>query len=80
LDLCNVLNYLEGIGIGINEGLYDKDIVRAYLGTIIVGTVEEYITSGIAARAERDGVRSDPDEFARITELAKEWRNGDAET
>lgn len=75
LELWTVMNYLEGIAIGVDERLYDKTIVHSYLGTIIVGTVDEYLVSGLAERADHmESTERDPDEFGGITELANEWR------
>lgn len=42
-DIKHLLNYLDGIAIGIHQGLYDPDIVFDNLNTIMIDAVDEFI-------------------------------------
>ena len=39
LEMSTILNYLEGIAIGVEQGFYDKNIVRDHLEIIMRGHV-----------------------------------------
>jgi hypothetical protein len=46
LDITSVLNYLDGIAVGISQGLYIEAIVRDHLGPIMDVHYNQYLTAG----------------------------------
>jgi hypothetical protein len=68
LDIFSILNYLESIAIGIEQGLYDENLVREYMEPIFVGCVEEYISSGVLQALDYA-----PTDFAKSAALCKKW-------
>jgi hypothetical protein len=68
LDIFSVLNYLESIAIGIEQGLYDKKLVREYMEPIFVGCIEEYVTSGVLKP-----IGFEPVDFSKSVAICKEW-------
>jgi hypothetical protein len=76
LDLYSLLNYLEGIAIGVDRGLYHRDVLKDFMQPIFIGCIEEYITSGLVTRAAPDvavagSVASD--DYDRMIALVKGW-------
>jgi hypothetical protein len=51
LDMYSTLNYLETLAIGVERGLYDAKMVKGFLEPIMATHVDEYLTSGLVARA-----------------------------
>ncbi len=50
-DLIVVLNYLDGIAIGVAQGLYIETIVRDHIGTLFHHAVVKYVESGLVETA-----------------------------
>jgi hypothetical protein len=82
LEIITVINYLEGLAVGIFQGLYIEDLVRDYLETVIIGHVDEYLKDGMPKKIDFD-VKDFPYVlalYARWTEISRprfrerEWR------
>lgn len=63
-----LLNYLDGIAIGVAQRFYNKRIVRDHLEQIMRDHVAEFLEPGFAARMELDTTG-----FARLRGLLREW-------
>ena len=72
LDLITILNYFEGIAIGIDQGLYDKKVAKDHLEPIIAYYVDKYISAEAQQRFNIDG-HSD---YKRLIALNHEWLSG----
>jgi hypothetical protein len=57
-DLVCILNYLEGIAIGIEQNLYIEDIVREHLAPIFAHSVADFLDSGIVPIAGLEKVQA----------------------
>jgi hypothetical protein len=68
LDVDNILNFLESIAIGVEQGLYDKDLVKDYMQPIMRRHVAELIESGIAK-----AISAGPNDFKALEKLDKDW-------
>lgn len=44
LHAIKLLNYLDGIAIGVKQGLYVDEIARDHIGGILMGHVDDYLT------------------------------------
>jgi hypothetical protein len=66
--LTCVLNYLESIDIGIDQGLYQEEIAWDHLEAIVRGHVQRYIDTGVIQRAGMD-----PQNFRRIIAMRDRW-------
>jgi hypothetical protein len=70
LDLITILNYFEGIAIGISQGLYDKKVAKDHLEPIIAYYVDKYMSS----EAQRHFSIDAPSDYNRLIALHNEWR------
>jgi hypothetical protein len=70
LEMFSVLNYLEGIAIGVEDGFYVNEIARAYMHPIFKTYIKEYIDSGLADRADPSLVQ---DSYDRLVAVSKKW-------
>jgi hypothetical protein len=76
LDLYTILNYLESIAIGVKRGLYSGSVVRDYMEPIMIGSVEEYIVSGIVTSAAPPVPVAGTvvgEDFENLIALVKSW-------
>jgi hypothetical protein len=77
LDLYSILNYLESIAIGVRRGLYHSAVVKDYMKPIIIGCHEEYIVSGLVARAAPpipvSGAGNPAEDFDKMIALVTKW-------
>lgn len=70
-DLRCLFNYLESIAIGIERGLYSRDVVQDMMEPIFQGYVERYIESGLAGWTDPpDGGEED---YHSLRNLCREW-------
>jgi hypothetical protein len=74
LDLITVLNYFEGIAIGIDQGLYDDKVAKDHLEPIVAYYVDKYISEE-GSKLFNINARS---EFNRLMKLDKKWRSKSA--
>jgi hypothetical protein len=72
LDAITVMNYLEGLAIGIKQGFYYEKIVRDHLEPMVRFHVGEFLSPSIA---ERMGLNND--EFSNLLSLLKAWNSGE---
>ena len=49
-DLVVVLNYLDGIAIGVGQGLYIENLVKDHIGPLFDHAVTKYFDSGVIGR------------------------------
>ena len=68
LDALTILNYLDGIAIGIDLGHYDGKIVQREMKDIVNALIDIYLVSDLAVRMEIY-----PDSFAALLALRKKW-------
>jgi hypothetical protein len=66
--MVGILNYLESVQIGIDQGLYDEEIAFDQLEDVVRGHVNRYIDSGLILRAG-----SDPQNFRRVMMMRDRW-------
>jgi hypothetical protein len=52
LEITTVLNCLEGIALGIYQGLYIEELVRDHLQGVLIDHVDEYLTDGMPGKVE----------------------------
>lgn len=68
LEITTVLNYFEGIAIGMQQGFYDPKIVRPHLGDLMKTHCDYYFSRSIAEEA---GISVD--DFGGVKELLAKW-------
>jgi len=68
LEITIVMNYLEGMAIGIEQGMYDPRIVRDHLEPIIRDHVKEFLDRDMVKRLEMES-----DDFSRLKRLIESW-------
>ncbi len=68
VDVTTILNYLDGLAIGIDQNLYVKEIVRDHLEPIIKWHVDTYLNP---SQADKIGIQRT--EYARLIELCEGW-------
>ena len=68
IDVSTVLNYLDGIAIGIEQELYIEDLARDHLEPIVRDHVNEYLDPVMAKKLDFD-----PRGFMRLIRLARAW-------
>jgi hypothetical protein len=78
LDMCSIMNYLESMAIGVERGLYDKDVIREYMEPILRGYVAEFITSGLLEKSRpivpvHDDIPYTEQYFSGTIKLDKDW-------
>ena len=64
-----MLNFLDAIAIGIDQGLYIENLAWDHLDAIVKRTVKRYIDSGVIEQA--DLRRED---FLRLIDLRDRWQ------
>jgi hypothetical protein len=67
-DVVMVLNYLESIAIGINQGIYDEELAGEHMRYILVRTYERYLGEKAPAIADLD-----PKNYIPLTDLYTKW-------
>lgn len=67
-DVITVLNYLESIAIGIEQGVYDEKLAKEHMEYIVVKTYERYLGPGAAKIADLNPVNYIP-----LTRLYTKW-------
>ena len=55
-DLIVVLNYLDGIAIGVGQGLYIESLVKDHIGPLFDHAVTKYFESGVIGREGLDAM------------------------
>lgn len=68
IELTAILNYLDGIAIGVLENFYVEDIVREHLEGIMREHVEEFLNPQISAAAEYS-----ESDWACLMKLLQKW-------
>lgn len=68
LEITTVLNCLEGIAIGISQGLFIEDLVRDHMYSPVVDHVNEFLTDGMPKK-----IGIDPHSFPFIEALNDKW-------
>lgn len=66
--VTNVLNYFESIAIGINQGLYDKQLVCDHLKEILAAYCKEYLN-----QKTMSALNYKPEDFFHLIHLNDEW-------
>ena len=68
-DMVTVLNYLDGIAIGVSQGVLVEEIVKDQIRSIFVTHFEEFMDSGLAEKA---GIKKT--NYMHLCELVEKWR------
>ena len=68
LDITNVLNYLDGIAIGIDQDMYIDSLAKDHLEVIVRDHVRDYLNESTAKN-----VGVDPDNFKFLKRMAERW-------
>ena len=68
IDIRTVLNYLDGIAIGVRQGFYDKTIVRDHLEPIIRFHCDECFDHEVSRQANIKA-----SDYSRLRDLIHEW-------
>jgi hypothetical protein len=68
LEASTLLNYCDGIAIGVVKKFYVEKIVQDHLEPIIRDHVEEFLSVKMAPKIEID-----PKSFARLVEMIERW-------
>ena len=68
LEMTTILNYLEGMIIGIEQGFYKEEIVRDHMEPIIRDHVREFLSG-----AAREVMVDKDDNFSRLTQKLTSW-------
>lgn len=69
LDVKTVLNYLDALAIGIEQGLYLDELARDHMAPIVKAHVKEYLS---AEAVLLFGI--DPENYQKLTRLCSRWR------
>lgn len=70
LEATTILNYLDGIVIGVKQGFYNEAVVRDHLEPIMRWHVRELIVE-----LGRD-MDISPDDFSKLLALLDKWKQG----
>ena len=70
-DVINLLNYFEGLAIGVEQGVYDDEIVYDNLSNALVWAVEYFIMANAKYNPEQK--LGDPDEFVPLLRLYQRY-------
>jgi hypothetical protein len=70
-DIVNLLNYFDAIAVGIEQGVYDEDIVFDLQNVSIVSSVEMFVLKNFELNPSGDIV--DPRDFLPLARLAKKF-------
>jgi len=70
LEMFAVLNYLEGIVMGFEDGTYSEQVARPYMNEIFTAYVREYVVSGLASRAD-PGDTTKP--YEKLVTICRKW-------
>jgi hypothetical protein len=68
LEMATVLNYLEGIAIGVEQGFYNKAIVRDHLEDIMRDHVDEFLAPALAQASDWR-----KEDYGRLSKLLASW-------
>jgi len=68
LEITTIINYLDGIAIGIYQGLYIEDLARDHLHHVVIGHVNEYLRDGMPKKIDVSVL-----EFQFVLALADRW-------
>jgi hypothetical protein len=68
IDIRTVLNYLDGIAIGVRQGFYDESIVRDHLEPIMRFHFNECFDHDVAKQA-----RIQSSDYSRLRDLIGMW-------
>lgn len=68
LEATTVLNYLDGMAIGISQGLYMEDLARDHLEEVVIGHVNEYLIDGMPKK-----LAIDTKDFRYLLALSERW-------
>lgn len=63
-DIVVLLNYLDGLAIGIEQQLYVEDLVRGHLELIVMKCVDEFLATGIVSS----------EGYERLLRLTEQWK------
>jgi hypothetical protein len=67
-DATVVLNYLDGIAIGVSQGLYIEDLAKDHLRQIVKFHVEKLLHDNCTR------LRLDPNDYQFVIDMNKKWQ------
>lgn len=68
-DVTTILNYLDSVAIGIEQGLYIDALAKDHLSVIVKKHVKDYLSDVGAARS----IGIDPENFGHLKALGERW-------
>lgn len=68
-EAATVLNYIDGLGVGIEQGLYVEPIARDHLRPIVIHTVKTYLQDERVAK----GLGVDREHYKAAIRLMESW-------
>lgn len=73
IDIVTILNYLDGIAIGVKQGFYDEKIVRGHLDAIVKDHYTEFLSPEASDYAREIGYGLEW--WPELVKLEKKWDN-----
>lgn len=70
LPTTTVLNYLDSIAVGIEQGLYIESLARDHLKAIVIKHTDDYLRDESVARK----IGLNPANFSTLTAMATRWK------
>jgi hypothetical protein len=67
-DVATVLNYLDGLAIGIEQGLYLEDLIKDHMEAIVQAHVDEMLSNSYVEAVGINKVH-----YASLTRLSTKW-------
>lgn len=73
IEIFTILNYLEGIAIGVEQGLYVEEIAKSYMEPILKAYVELYVLTGLSERADPRKGKDQFGSYGKLVEMCNKW-------
>ncbi|MDT3686193.1 MAG: hypothetical protein RO009_14250 [Pseudorhodoplanes sp.] len=70
IDAATLLNYIESVFNGVDEGVYDEYLVFSFFEETTNLHITDYLTSDL-----REKMDIGPDEFSHIIKMCEKWKN-----
>lgn len=70
LPTTTILNYLDSIAVGVEQGLYIESLARDHLKAIVIKHTDDYLRDESVARK----IGLNPANFTTLTAMASRWK------
>lgn len=71
LEILTVLNFLDGIAIGVSQKMYVKDLVKDHMSAIMARQVADLLSESVGPKVD-----CSPEHFTNLVALNNEWSSG----